>query len=138
MVPKYKELFEFVLSNNGSLLEVVPVYKIIVHYYDRKEIFYTKDITEANSISAPHIEIEIENQEEYNQYLTTLNTYNQRAEYIWYLLLKHFCQNAEEEFEEIYKNMWDKYYKEGGWDLVAHNMEKYYNKYYNNVEKEQI
>ena len=130
MIPKYKELFEFVLSNNEPLLEVTPLYKIIVHYYDRKEIFYTPDVTEANSISAPGIEIEIENREEYNEYLTTLCTYNERAEYIWYLLLKHSWNNVEEkEFEEVYKNMWDKYYKEGGWDLIAEHMENHYNKY---------
>lgn len=123
MVPKYKELFEFVLSNNGSLLEVVPVYKIIVNYYDRKEVFYTKDVTEANSISAPHIEIEIENQEEYNQYLTTLNTYNQRAEYIWYLLIKEEYKHIEDKkFEEIYKKAWDEHHHKGGWDLVAEKM----------------
>lgn len=124
MIPKYKEIYEFVLSNNEPLNEVVPLYKINVHHYDKMETIHTKNVSVVNTIAAPFIEVEIENQKEYQDYLTTINTYNERSEYIWYILLRELWNKlSTEEFDQCYKKCWDKYHKEGGWDLVAEKME---------------
>lgn len=124
MIPKYKEIFDFVVSNNVPVTEVKPMYKILVQWYDKEEVIYTENVSIVNNIKAPGIEITIENKEEYEKYHIDLHKFTERSEYIWYLLLKEEWKNlSEDAFESCYKNCWDKYHKEGGWDLVAEKME---------------
>jgi hypothetical protein len=124
MMQSYQEIYEFVLANNEPLKEVVPLYKINVQYNDRTETILTTNISEANSIVAPFIEIDIENQKQYDEYLLKLNEYTERVEYIWYILFKEEWKDlTNEEFENCYKKCWDNYHKEGGWDLVSKMMQ---------------
>ena len=75
MIPKYEEIFNFVLKNNEPLEEVVQMHKITVHYYDKEETIYSTDISIVNNISAPFIETMVVNEKEYENYLIKLNDY---------------------------------------------------------------
>ena len=115
MIPKYKQIYEFVLSNNEPLVVVEPIYKVTIHYYDNTKVFLTKTPSEVDTTSASSVEINIDNIEDYGEYTKTVNLYNQRAEYIWYLLLKEQYKHLEEKvFLDRYKECWDKYHKNGG------------------------
>jgi hypothetical protein len=132
---KIEDIYKFVLENNPPIEEVIPEYKITINYYDRSEEILTKDLSILKDTPCPNAHIDFLNEKEYDIYHKKIYEFKDRAEYIWYLILKHSWLNVkEEEFEEIYKNMWDKYYKEGGWDLVAHNMEEYYKFNYSQSE----
>ena len=123
MIPKFKKLYQYVLNVNEPLQEVTPLYKITFNYYDRKEVIYTEDPSDANLSDAPNINIEIDNIEDYENYQHQLYEYINRAEYMYYTILKEIWKDlSEEEFEECYKECWDKYHNEGGWDLVGEMM----------------
>lgn len=133
----YQEIFEFVESTNGILTKVVPLYKVSIEYYNKKEIFFTENVSVVNKIAAPYIDIDIENKEECEKYQIDLYTYNERAEYIWYLLFKEEWKELSEEiFDQCYKKCWDSYHKEGGWDLVSEKMASIVQSYYNDLQVE--
>lgn len=120
---KFDDICKFVTESNQPLLEVIPEYKVICKYYDNEEYFYTKDLSDINSISAPHIAIEFINEKEYSDYQKLKLELLNRSEYIWYLLIKEEYKHIEDKkFEEIYKKTWDEHHHKGGWDLVSEKM----------------
>lgn len=119
---KFDDIYNFVLESNPTE-EVIPEYKVICKYYDREEQFFTKNLSDINSIPAPYKITELINENEYCEYQKLKLELLNRAEYIWYFLTRENYKNIDEDhFQEIYKKTWDEYHIKGGWDLVSEKL----------------
>lgn len=120
---KFQEIYQYVQDQNTLPAEVIPNYKVIINRYAITEILHTTDLTILKNINAPSIDVEFVNQQEYEEYFSIMLNFLNRAEYIWYLLLKDEWSDFDEtEFESLYRKTWDTYFSEGSWDLVAEKM----------------